>query len=130
MPAEDYVIDCASEDGKLLSNKRGISLWEALFDLTEILSRNGRLNSGAVLFVWKSDQAHRAAAREPYAWREVIEEIKNSDLTKECSGTIADREKLVLMTDKPTMLKIAGEITNALMHSYSSGHSISFKRSV
>ena len=69
-----------------------------------------------ILYAWK-EQHHRATAREPYAWRAVLEEIKNSDLGSKCAD-LQGKEEFVLMTDKPTMLKIAGEITSSLLHSY------------
>lgn len=76
-----------------------------------------------ILYAWKEGH-HHALAKEQYAWRSALEEIKNSDLSSKCADV--KREDAVLMADKPVMLKIAGEITNALMHSYTSRHKISF----
>lgn len=76
---------------------------------------------------WKNKPKRKAIAKDPYAWRAVIDTLKNSDLKAMCMGKTA--EDLVVLTDKPLMLKIAGEITSALMHSYNLGHRISFSRS-
>lgn len=98
-------------------------MWSSLERLIALLLIDSRFSSLDTLYAWKEGQ-HAALAKEPYAWRAALEEIKNSDLSAKCSGL--SREEAVLMADKPTMLKIAGEITNALMHSYTSRHKIRF----
>jgi hypothetical protein len=84
--------------------------------------------SYATLYSWK-DGHHRSTPKEAYAWRAVLEEIKASNLSAKCASH-PDREQAMLMADKPAMLKIAGEITNGLMHSYASGHRITLSQRV
>lgn len=120
-----FVLICNDEPlHPTLSNGRTEEDWNAVEDLLRILLKDSRFASESDLFVWKKP-AHLASAREPYAWRAAIEEIKNSDLTAKCNSTGGNREKFVLVTDKPAMLKIAGEITSGLFHSYTSRHRIS-----
>lgn len=123
----EYAISCDSESGLLLSNKRSLEMWDALARLIEILVESSGFSSTAVLSEWKKPH-HIALAKEPYAWRNALDEIKNSDLTVKCSGV--DLESATLMTDKPTMLKIAGEVTNSLLHSYTNKHALTFAQCV
>jgi hypothetical protein len=123
-----FAIICEDESALVLSNQRTSDIWNSLEDLVKVLLRDSNFADESVLSAWK-EKGHRAAAKEPYAWRAVLEEIKNSDLASKCSD-YRGREEFVLMTDKPTMLKIAGEITSGLLHSYSSRHRISFVQSV
>jgi hypothetical protein len=109
-----------------LSNERPLEVWLALEELVLALLRESAFASESALFAWKSELRHVATAKEPYAWRAAIEEIKNSDLPSKAQIFRVSPEKFVLVTDKPVMLKIAGEITSALLHSYSSRHRISF----
>ncbi|HYB03424.1 MAG TPA: hypothetical protein VED17_03105 [Nitrososphaerales archaeon] len=109
-----------------LSNERELRVWLALQELVLALLADSGFTSEAMLFAWKNEPRHLATAKEPYAWRAAIEEIKNSDLPSKAQIFRKDPEKFVLITDKPVMLKIAGEITSALLHSYSSRHRISF----
>lgn len=108
-----------------LSNGRTEDSWEGIEDLLRILLKDSKFASETDLFAWKKS-GHLASAREPYAWRAAIEEIKESDLTARCDSVRENGEKFILITDKPAMLKIAGEITNGLFHSYTSRHKISF----
>ncbi|MHB8567324.1 MAG: hypothetical protein ACYC7D_10325 [Nitrososphaerales archaeon] len=117
-----FSIICDDED-LILSNVRSDYLWRTLETLIEILSSDSDLPSISTLMSWK-DPHRRAVAKDPYSWRSVIDLIKNSDLSAKCAGRTPD--ELVLLTDKPTMLKIAGEITSALMHSYNLSHRITF----
>ena len=98
-------------------------MWNALERLIAILLKDSSFSSQETLYAWKEGE-HRALAKEPYAWRAALEEIKNSDLSAKCVGL--SKQEIILMADKPAMLKIAGEITNALMHSYTLRHKISF----
>jgi hypothetical protein len=123
MNAQDYALCCDDESGLILSNWRSLELWSALERLIEVLLKDSDLNY-QYLYAWKEGR-HLALAKEPYAWRGAIEEIKNSDLNAKCAR-IENREKASLMCDKPMMLKIAGEITNGLMHSYTARHKLSF----
>jgi hypothetical protein len=124
MGAQDYSISCDDESGLVLSNWRALEVWEALEKLIAILLKDSGFSTFDMLYAWK-EKHHQALAKEPYVWRAAIEEIKNSDLTAKCSK-VANREEATLMSDKPTMLKIAGEVTNSLMHSYTSRHKLSF----
>jgi hypothetical protein len=122
-----YSIACLDEpDRPILSNERSIAIWSAFDELVLNLLAESAFSSEAVLFSWKKEPRHLATAKEPYAWRAAIEEIKNTELTIKAASFKDDPEKFVLITDKPVMLKIAGEITSALLHSYSSRHRISF----
>jgi hypothetical protein len=122
---QKLAIVCTDEP-LILSNERALEVWNTLDELLEILLKESPFASSSTLFAWKSEPRHLASAKEPYAWRAAIEEIKNSDLTAKCVALKDNSEKLVLITDKPVMLKIAGEITNAALHSYTSRHRISF----
>lgn len=121
------VIVCEDEGGRALSNDHDIDLWNALDLLVNILKTSSDLPT-EVLEAWKSPR-HPVSAREVYAWRAAMEEIKNSELVARCAGRKND-PLYGLMTDKPAMLKISGEITNALMHGYNSRHKITYTQSV
>jgi hypothetical protein len=123
----EFAIACNDEAGTpLISNKRREEIWSTLRDLVVCLLKDSKLSSEDVLFAWMKEPRHLASSREPYGWRAVLEEIKNSDLGTRCESFRKDPEEFVLITDKPVMLKIAGEITNCLLHSYTSRHRISF----
>ena len=121
-----FGIVCNDENDRVISNARAAKVWDALFELIFILLRDSSFSTEALLFDWKKNTNHLATPRESYAWRAALEEIKNSDLGIKCGWLKEDEEKFVLVTDKPTMLKIAGEVTNGLLHSYTSRHKISF----
>jgi len=120
-----FSIQCINES-RVISNVRSEPFWSTLDDLIVVLLRSSKFSAEDLLFSWKKEPRHSASAREVYAWRAALDEIKNSDLGTKCSEFHTDKEKFVLITDKPTMLKIAGEITNSLLHSYNSRHNISF----
>ena len=122
---QKFSILCTDES-LILSNERALEVWLTLDDLLEILLKESSFASSTILFTWKSEPRHLASAKEPYAWRAAIEEIKDSDLNVKCAALKVDPDKFVLITDKPVMLKIAGEITSAVLHSYTSRHGISF----
>ncbi len=128
MTSHDYALSCDDEPGLVLSNWRALEVWGALEKLIQILLKDSNFSNFKVLYAWKENR-HLALAKEPYAWRAAIEEIKNSDLTAKCA-MIENREEAALMSDKPTMLKIAGEITNSLMHSYTARHKLNFSQRV
>jgi len=123
-----FAIICEDESGLALSNEHSRDIWDSLQDLMTVLLKDSKFADESILSSWK-ETYHRATAKEPYAWRAALEEIKNSDLGAKCSE-FRGNEEFVLMTDKPTMLKIAGEITTSLLHSYSSRHRTSFVQSV
>jgi len=124
---ESYVIVCDDENHLNLSNEHESETWNSIQKLLEILIRDSKFSSTQTLFDWKKTPRHVASAREVYAWRAAIEEIKNNDLVEECKGV--PRNKVILLADKPMMLKMAGETTSALMHSYTRAHGITFRRS-
>ncbi|MHB1868353.1 MAG: hypothetical protein ACYCPP_05345 [Nitrososphaerales archaeon] len=124
MAGLDYALCCDDESGIALSNWRALEIWGSLEKLILILLKDSNFSTHSILYSWK-DGHHLALAKEPYSWRAALEEIKNSDLLAKCAHLEKGEEK-TLITDKPTMLKIAGEITNGLMHSYTSRHKISF----
>jgi hypothetical protein len=78
------------------------------------------------LFGWK-ERGYLAQPKDPFTWRRIIDEIKDKDLSFIASTLDGEQEERVasLMKSKPIMLKIAGEITNALYHSYQNRHKIS-----
>lgn len=119
----DYAISCDAEASLALSNKHSLELWQSLEKLIGILVDSSHFSTFAELYEWKQPH-HLAKAKEPYSWRAALEEIKNSDISVKCANVSG--ELRVLMTDKPAMLKIAGEITNSLLHSYTSRHKLTF----
>jgi len=128
MTGLDYALCCDDESGLALSNWRALETWEALEKLILILLKDSNFSTHSMLYSWK-DGHHLALAKEPYSWRAALEEIKSSDLSVKCAGLEKGEEK-ILMADKPAMLKIAGEITNGLMHSYTTRHKVSFDHRV
>jgi hypothetical protein len=118
-----HAINCDTEL-RLLSNEHPSEIWDSFQLMMDYLVEQTKFAKPEILFAWKQPH-HQAEAKEPYTWRSALDELKNSDLTALCSGA-RGREDFVLMTDKPTMLKIGGEITNSLMHSYTSRHKITF----
>ena len=123
---EKFGIVCVDESGLKISNTRKSDFWSTLDELVSILLENSNFTTETLLFSWKKESHHLASAREVYAWRSTLEEIKNSDLVSVGRKLKGGGDKLVLFTDKPAMLKIAGEVTSSLLHSYSSRHRISF----
>ncbi|MCL4517573.1 MAG: hypothetical protein M1587_00060 [Thaumarchaeota archaeon] len=115
---------CDNESSRALSNTHDEELWNALETLISLLCAESKFVQIEILQAWKAPH-HNVGARELYSWRAAIEEIKNSDLQSKCSEKKSDQQ-YSSMIDKPAMLKMAGEITNSLMHSYSSGHRITF----
>ncbi len=122
----DFAISCDDEGERILSNWRELRTWETLQQLITILVPTS--SNQSILYAWKQGH-HQSTAKEPYAWRSALDDIKNSDLPNLCAGVVKEDEDLLIM-DKPTMLKIAGEIINSLMHSYESRHKISFIQKV
>lgn len=125
-----YAIRCENESGLTLSSEMEVEAWTAIVTLVGFLNRGTEAKD---LFLWKDRKSHLANARETYAWRGVIDSIKESDLAR--IGVEIDAERKVggspplpapLIRSKPIMLRMAGEITNALIHSYNNRHSITF----
>jgi hypothetical protein len=123
---EQFGIVCVNEQSLVISNSRTGNFWNTLDELVSILLTNSNFSTETLLFSWKKEPHHLATPKELYAWRSTLDEIKNSDLGLICERLKEYDEKHVLITDKPTMLKIAGEVTNSLLHSYTSRHRISF----
>ena len=117
-------ISCDAES-RLISNEHPDEIWDAFQQMMELLVKQTQFANPDILFAWK-EAHHQASAKEPYVWRGALDELKNSDLSILC-GDARGQENFVLMADKPTMLKIGGEITNSLMHSYTSRHRITFR---
>ncbi|MHB1908944.1 MAG: hypothetical protein ACYCQJ_08745 [Nitrososphaerales archaeon] len=111
-----YAIKCESEN-VLISNKIEEKAWDSIHELLKSL----KADTHNFLFVWQHEQNHFANAREVYAWRDVIESIKASELSE-----IDSKLTNSLLKSKPIMLRLAGEIANALIHSYNNKHKISF----
>ncbi len=121
-----FAITCDDENGAVLSNKSELSTWQALEGLVGIFKEKSLVGSFDAFIAMKIS-GHAASARETYAWREVLEAIKNNDLKELCAG-FKDQMIQSLIMDRPVMLKIAGEVTNALMHSYNLKHKITFSQ--
>ena len=116
-------ISCDNES-LVLSNERSPELWGTFQTAIKALVREAKFAPQETLLAWKEPH-HLATAKESYSWRAALEELKNSDLPvlfKDFRG----EEDFVLMTDKPTMLKIGGEVTNSVLHSYTLKHRITF----
>jgi hypothetical protein len=126
MQRSKLAINCEDES-LLLTNEHSQAIWDAFQDLIEILLKESNFASPEVLFAWKQSK-HLAQAKEPYAWRAALDEIKDSNLSAKCSE-YRGLDEFVLMTDKPAMLKLGGEVANSLMHSYTSKHKITFGQS-
>jgi hypothetical protein len=106
------------EENKIISSSIEEDGWISIRNV--LLRLTGRENC-ELLFSWK-DRKSIATAKEVYAWRRAIDVIKEHDLAKEL-GPVT-RDSPALMKSRPIMLKIAGEITTALMHSYDNRHRI------
>lgn len=117
-------IRCNSEKGLLLSSEMESQAWQAIEGLMPVLGEDPSFT--ALLFAWKRELESLASARESYAWRKAIDMIKENDLGEKCKSLKMDESVLSLMKSKPIMLRVAGEITNALIHSYSLRHKIAF----
>lgn len=122
-----FGIRCDTESARLISSKIESEAWESIETLVEFLRSDEDIAVKRELFSWKYEMSHLASAKETYAWRKVIDSIKASDLG--LVGSEFDRSRkttLTLAKSKPIMLRIAGEITNALLHSYSNRHRITY----
>ena len=112
-----FAIRCDTEGGTVLSSEIEVDAWDAIEQLISFLNKENAKG----MFNWKS-RDRRTEAREVYAWRSSIDLIKDSDLSVvDISGVVSP-----LTRSKPIMLRMAGEITNALLHSYNLGHRITF----
>lgn len=127
MAIDEYALSCDNEGNLVLSNWRTLQVWDALEKLIAVLGQDASLNR-SLLYAWKEGH-HRATAKEAYAWRGALDEIKGSDLSFKC-GNLFDQDQVTLIADKPAMLKIAAEIANTLMHSYTNGHKINLSQRV
>lgn len=119
---------CESESGTLLSSKLEQEAWDANQTLVEFLGSEKFPSVEDTLFSWKkSGSSHLANAKETYSWREVIDSIKAADLEELSMAIEGIGEKPpALLKSKPIMLRVAGEITNSLLHSYNNRHKIKF----
>ncbi len=122
-----YAIRCESEQGLVLSNEIEQEAWEAIERLIPLLVKDEAFIG--YLFSWKGRPSSTASARETYSWRRAIDLIKESDLGEKCNASKENPRIVILMKSKPIMLRMAGEITNALLHSYNLGHKITFFQS-
>jgi hypothetical protein len=124
---ELFAIRCDSESETLISSKMEAQAWDAISALVQFLEHETYPAMKKSMFSWKNHEAYLANARETYAWRDVIDLIKASDLA-EVSLQLEREERtfLSLVKSKPIMLRMAGEITNALLHSYTNRHRITF----
>jgi hypothetical protein len=123
MPPEKelFAIFCDGE-GMIFSSKIERPAWQALEKLVAVLDES---SSKATMFGWKS-QGYQATARDTYAWRRAIDAIKEADLSLLASKIQNPGEGAPLMKSKPIMLRVTGEVTNALIHSYQNQHKIRF----
>jgi hypothetical protein len=122
-----FAILCDSEQ-VVLSSKTEDKAWTAVEALAQQLNSSLSEAGLRVMFGWKG-KSHMADAKETYAWRRTIDSIKESDLSAQASmWTGASEDVRLLIKSRPIMLRMAGEITNALMHSYQNRHKISFSQ--
>jgi len=124
-----FAFSCESENGMLLSNKIELEAWDSIENLVSRLTGDDHVSPRDSLFSWRTNPSHSASAKETYRWREVIDSIKTANL----ESTFDEVEKQAkrqfpLIKSRPVMLRIAGEITNALLHSYSYKHKIRFSQ--
>jgi hypothetical protein len=118
-----FAIRCEEED-LVLSNPMESNAWAAIERLISLLQSENQSSLNG-LFAWK-ERRHLATAKEVYSWRGAIEVIKDADLNREWAGSKGDPSLPSLMRSKPIMLRLTGEITNALLHSYNLKHRITF----
>jgi hypothetical protein len=123
MQTKLFALKC-EEEQTVLSSRMEASAWHAIEKLAGRLSGDLSESDRTSLSSWKS-QDHMALAKEIYFWRRAIDLIKDTDLSSIIWQPSEDEMK-GLMKSKPVMLKIAGEITNALMHSHQNRHRVSF----
>lgn len=124
---ELFTIRCDTESGVLISSQMEAEAWDSIFTLVQFLERDKYASVKRALFSWKDQEAYLANAKETYAWRGVIDSIKAVDLSEVASQLESEgKNSSSLVRSKPIMLRVAGEITNALLHSYTSQHRITF----
>jgi hypothetical protein len=124
MPSHAFI--CDSEENLVLTSKFEDEAWRALELLVNSLGEdNDSKSRNPDLFSWRNGGAHQAFAKEVYAWREIIETIKSLDLE---NLALKHDDWSALAKSKPIMLRVAGEITAALLHSYDKRHKITFSQ--
>jgi predicted component of viral defense system (DUF524 family) len=101
--------------------------WRAIERLIPLLASKEDISEN--LFSWKLRPKRIVSARETYSWRRAIDLIKEANLDEKCAALKENPEVLFLMKSKPIMLRMAGEITSALLHSYNLAHKITFSQS-
>jgi hypothetical protein len=123
-----FAISCDTESSMLISSKLEIEAWDSILSLVEILRRDKYPSVKDSLFAWRYQQSYLSNAKQTYEWRGIIDSIKEANLSALASelqreGRMNPSE---LVKSRPIMLRVAGEITNALIHSYTNQHRISF----
>ena len=124
-----FAIECC-EEHTVLSSKMERAAWSAIESLARCLNHDLSLAAKDQMFTWRA-QNYLANARDPYAWRRLIDQIKDEIDLSAALARCQDRGEesvLNLAKSKPIMLKISGEIANALIHSYQNRHAISFRQ--
>lgn len=123
-----FAFKCETEKGLVITSTLEEAAWKAVEELVVFLIGNESNSKGEELFSWKKEKGHQANAKETYAWRNVIESIKTIDLESLSSDGGQEKEGSVsgLRRSRPIMLRVAGDITNALIHSYDNRHRITF----
>lgn len=121
-----FVLVCETESGIVLSSELEREAWKANETLVKVLlKQSGREDD--LLFSWKKlGTSHLASSKETYAWRGVIDSIKAANLEEMSANKIGRARWSPLIKSKPIMLRVAGEITNSLLHSYNNRHRIAF----
>ncbi|MDH2899435.1 MAG: hypothetical protein PXY39_00530 [archaeon] len=111
----------------MISSKMEAQAWDSILTLVQFLERDKYASVKRSLFSWKDQEAYLVNAKETYAWRSVIDSIKAADLSEVASQLEREgKNSSSLVRSKPIMLRVAGEITNALLHSYTNHHRITF----
>ncbi len=123
-----YSIKCLDENSRTLSSEMELRAWDSIEFLVKTLLGQEPPKQKE-LFGWKYEKSHVATASESYGWRSAIDYIKGanlSDLGGQEEEKAAIDSQFSLVRSKPIMLRLAGEITNALLHSYDNRHRLSF----
>jgi hypothetical protein len=117
-----HAIVC-EEERTVLSSKLPDEAWIAIEQLVQRLEDSSRPGD---LVAWKGT-GYMATSRDVFAWRRSIDAIKETELSVLAESQSGEKEgAATLMRSKPIMLRVAGEITNALNHSYQNRHRIGF----
>jgi hypothetical protein len=122
-----FALVCETESGIVLSSELEREAWDANETLVKLLLKENGKKDDDLLFSWKKlGKTHLASSKETYSWRGIIDSIKAANLEDIHANKIESAKRSPLIKSKPIMLRVAGEITNSLLHSYNYRHRIAF----